>query len=159
MARPCSVCTHPQRAEIDLLLATGTPSTQVAERYGLVDRSVRRHAANHLPLVVQEAARADEEARNLDVLTEVKRLYGRAVTILDGADDDPGTALRAIREARETLALVGRLLGELDERPVVNVLVSQQWVEVRAVLLSALSPYPEARAAAASALLEAGGGQ
>ena len=159
MARPCSVCTHPQRADIDRLLATGTPSTQVAERYGLVDRSVRRHAANHLPLAVQEAAQADEEARNLDVLTEVKRLYRSAVDILDNADDDPAMALRAIREARETLALVGRLLGEIDERPVVNVLVSPQWIEVRAVLLEALSSFPQARAAAAAALLEAGGGQ
>ena len=47
--------------------------------------------------------------------------------------------------------------GELDTRPTVNVLLSPRWVEVRAVLLDALAPFPEARTSAAAALLEIGG--
>ena len=44
------------------------------------------------------------------------------------------------------------LLGDLDDRPVVNVLVSPEWQQVRAQILAALDPYPEARFAVAGAL-------
>jgi hypothetical protein len=51
------------------------------------------------------------------------------------------------------IELQAKLLGDLDERPVINVLVSSEWVAVRTVLLEALSPYPDARAAVASRLV------
>ena len=55
---------------------------------------------------------------------------------------------------RRPLELQVKLLGELDERPIVNVLVSQEWVQVRLALLGALQPYPDARAAVTGRLAE-----
>ena len=75
-------------------------------------------------------------------------LLGRAVQA-----NDLRTALAAVREARGNLELIGKLLGELDERPAVNLLVSTEWMAARAALLSALGPYPDARAAVAGRLL------
>lgn len=49
--------------------------------------------------------------------------------------------------------LLARLLGDLDERPQFNVLVSPEWAALRGALLAALRPYPDARAAVAGALL------
>jgi hypothetical protein len=68
------------------------------------------------------------------------------------------TALSAIREARSNLELLAKLLGEPDERPVTNVLVSAEWVSVRTAMMEALDPYPQARVAVAERLseLEAG---
>ena len=50
------------------------------------------------------------------------------------------------------LELLAKLMGELDARPVVNLVVSPEWLQVRATLLMVLSPYPEARIAVAGAL-------
>jgi hypothetical protein len=138
------------------MLAAGTPAKEIARRYGLVGRSVSRHAASHLPAAVQQAAKQDDEARDLDVLKEVKALHKLSLLVLTRAErtNDLRTMLGAIREARETLELVAKLLGDLDERPQVNVLVMAQWIEIRAVLMNALKPYPEARTAVARALLE-----
>lgn len=59
----------------------------------------------------------------------------------------------AIREARGNLELLAKLLGELDETPRMDVLISTEWLTVRTTLLEALGPHPEARVAAAGALL------
>jgi hypothetical protein len=67
--------------------------------------------------------------------------------------NDLRTALVAVREARGNLELIGKLLGELDAGPALNVLVAPEWVSIRAGLLAALGPYPEARAAVAQRLL------
>ncbi len=48
--------------------------------------------------------------------------------------------------------LTAKLVGELDERPQVNVLLAPEWLAVRAALLAALRPYPEARVAVAARL-------
>jgi len=41
------------------------------------------------------------------------------------------TALSGIREARGNVELLAKLRGELDERPVVNILVAPQWIALR----------------------------
>ena len=59
-----------------------------------------------------------------------------------------------MREARGNLELLAKLLGELDERPVTNVMVSSEWVSVRTAMMEALSSHPEARVAVAERLKE-----
>jgi len=67
--------------------------------------------------------------------------------------------LKTAAQLKGQTELLAKLLGELDESPKVNILVSPEWVQVRAVLLGALGPYPEARLAVAGQLrLVEGGG-
>jgi hypothetical protein len=54
--------------------------------------------------------------------------------------------------------LLAKLLGELDERPVVNLTLSPEWLELRAVIIGALEPHPEAREAVVRAIEGAGNG-
>ncbi len=80
--------------------------------------------------------------------------------ILDTAcevDGDLRVALGAIREARGCLELLGKLAGELQEGATVNVFVSAEWLQVQAVILTALEPHAEARFAVAAALGNIGG--
>ena len=53
---------------------------------------------------------------------------------------------------------MGKLAGELDERPVVNLNVSPEWIELRAVIVGALEPHPAAYRAVLRALENAGNG-
>jgi hypothetical protein len=91
----------------------------------------------------------------------VRDLQERALDILGKAEEagELRTALGAIREARGNLELLAKLLGELDERPVVNLNLSPEWLELRAVIVTALEPHPEARGAVLRALESGGNGR
>jgi hypothetical protein len=106
-------------------------------------------------------AHAAEEAAQADTLLEqVRTLQQRALTILDKAEEagELRTALGAIREARGNLELLAKLLGELDERPVVNLRLSPEWLELRAVIVAALEPYSDARESVLGAIRGTGNG-
>ena len=60
--------------------------------------------------------------------------------------------LRAVEQARRCLELLGRLRGELRNEVTINLVHTPDWVRFRTLLLDALSPYPEARAAVVRAL-------
>jgi hypothetical protein len=114
----------------------------------------------HLPAKLVMAQAAEEVAQADDLLDQVRDLQARTLAILEAAETtrQHRTALSAIREARSNLELLVKLLGELAERPVTNVLVSAEWVSVRTAMMEAPGPYPQARVAVAERLseLEAG---
>jgi hypothetical protein len=60
--------------------------------------------------------------------------------------------LKAVAQLRPSIELLGELVGELDARGTVNVVVSPEWQQVRSELLAALADYPDARAAVAARL-------
>lgn len=155
MPRNCSVCRHPQRAEIDRALVAGAANTHVSSLFVVSEPAIRRHKAGHLPATLTKAAGAEEAARADDLLDQLRALQARTLALLGKAETAGklGTAVMAIGEARRNLELLARLLGELDERPV-NLLVLPEWLSVRTVLIEALAPYPEARQAVAVRLME-----
>jgi len=158
--RSCTVCSHPKREEIDRALVEGVSAAEISGRYRtLGERAVRRHRSNHLPAKLVMAEKAAEVAEADDLLEQVGDLQRRALAILDRAEEagELRTALSAIREARGNLELLAKLLGELDERPVVNLNVSSEWLELRAVIVTALEPHPEAMSAVVGALEGADG--
>jgi hypothetical protein len=147
MPRSCTICGHAARAAIDKALAGGASNRSLASLHDVSEASVRRHAGNHLPAKLVLAEKAAEVVEAGDLLEEVRGLQARTLAILEAAEAEREhrTALTAIREARSNLELLAKLLGQLDERPVVNVLVSPQWLELRALIITALEHHPEAR--------------
>ena len=158
MPRSCTVCAHPKREGIDRALVGGASNRSVASLHDVSEAAVRRHKGKHLPAKLVMAQAAEEVAEADTLLDQVKGLQARAYALLDKAEEagELRTALSAIREARGNLELLAKLLGDLDERPVTNVLVSAEWVTVRTAMMEALSPYPQARLAVAERLLELG---
>ncbi len=154
MPRRCTVCDHPERHSIDETLVTGAPYRSVAKRFGLSESAVYRHKSEHLPAHLLKAKEAQEAARADDLLEQVRHLQAHALHILERAEKtgDLRTALAAISQARGNLELLGKLAGELDERPQVNLTVSPQWLELRAVIVGALEPHPAAHRAVLRAL-------
>jgi hypothetical protein len=108
---------------------------------------VYRHKVEHLPAHLLKAKEVQEAARADDLLDQVRNLQTHSLDILERAEKagDLRTALAAVSQARGNLELLGKLAGELDERPVVNLNVSPEWLELRAVIVGALEPYSEAR--------------
>jgi hypothetical protein len=156
MPRRCTVCDHPEIHRINENLVTGTPYRSIAKRFRLSESAVYRHKTEHLPAHLLKAKEVEEIAQADDLLDQVRHLQAHALAILDCAENagDLRTALAAISQARGNLELLGKLAGELTDSPSVNITVSTEWVQIRATLVEALGPYPDARSAVSAALLE-----
>jgi hypothetical protein len=154
MPRRCTACDHPKRHSIDETLVTGAPYRSVAKRFELSESAVYRHKTEHLPAHLLKARDVEEVARADDLLAQVKHLQAHALDILERAEKagDLRTALAVISQARGNLELLGKLAGELDERPVLNLNISPEWLELRAVIVGALEPHPAAHRAVLRAL-------
>ena len=160
MPRSCTICEHSEKETIDRALVGGASNRSLASLHDVSEAAVRRHKTNHLPAKLVMAEKAAEVAEAGDLLAQVRDLQARTLAILEGAESTKQhrTALSAIREARSNLELLAKLLGELDERPVVNLNVSPEWLELRAVIVGALEPHSEARGAVLTAIEESDSG-
>jgi hypothetical protein len=62
MPRPCSICTHPDRATIDAEIRAGTPNRRIASKCDVSEAAVRRHrkhlGAAHAPGEASEPQKA-----------------------------------------------------------------------------------------------------
>lgn len=163
MGRPCSICTHDRREAINAALVEGEPYRNVSVRFGTSVAALQRHKSEHMPVALAKAreVREAKETRLADDLFEqVKQLRDWAVKILTTAEaaGDLRTALMGIREARSCVELLLEVEGKLDRAPTVNLHLSPEWFEIRALLQIALRPYPEAAQSVAQALIRASHG-
>src|SRR5215211_7078544 len=160
MPRRCTVCDHSERHSIDEALVSGAPYRSVAKRFELSESAVYCHKTEHLPAHLLKAREVEEVAHADDLLDQVRNLQMHALDILARAEKvgHLRTALAAISQARGNLELLGKLAGELDERPVLNLTFSPEWLELRAVIVGALEPHPAAHSAVLKALEGAGNG-
>ena len=159
MPRHCTICDRDDRHAIDQALVGGEALRNISQRCSVSITALFRHHHSHLPQhlrhahAVHEVSQADQLlAKVVGLETDAKRLQGLA--------EDAGdlkTALQAVRELVRIIELQARLIGELDDSPTVNVLVMPEWHALRGALFQALAPYPDARAAVATALLPSNG--
>jgi len=159
MPQYCSICIHPDRAEIDKALISGETLRDIAGRCPVSRSALHRHKRDHLPAHLVKAAEEEDLAQAIDVVRQLKAINAACLEILQKsrADGKHSVSLRAVDRIHKQIELQARLLGELQENgPQVNVLVAAEWTTIRVQIFQALEPYPEARAAVAEALDHAG---
>jgi hypothetical protein len=142
------VCDHPELGAVDkALVASEASFRNIARRFSVSVAALHRHKTDHLPAALLRAREVEEVAHADDLLADVRSLKARTLAILEVAEatHDLRTALGAIREARSNLELLAKLLGELNERPQVNISLSPEWWKLRAVIVRALESHPDAR--------------
>ncbi len=154
MPRICSVCRHPDRPAIDKALVSGAALRDVAGRYGLSKSAVERHGNEHLPATMLKAQEATDVRHAIDVVQQLKAINSVCLSVLKDARDmrDGDLALKAVDRIQRQIELQAKLIGQLDERPVVNVLVTSEWMQVRAAIIDALAAHPAARVTVAQTL-------
>jgi transposase-like protein len=159
LGRVCTICSHEQRFAIEELLATRQSTYRgIARKYGVSEDAVSRHVkAGHVSQLLALAADAERAARADSLLDRIEALHSRTLAILEAVEgtDEHGTALAAIREARRNLELIGEVTRELDRAGTINLELTVEWQEVKAVLVNTLASYPEAQQAVFNALEEA----
>ena len=172
MARSCSICTHEARAEIDQALVSALPYRNIAERFGTSATALFRHKNGHLAAHLakayelvqvsraadlvreQEGKKARDIGEALDIVRQLQAINVACLEVLKSsrAAGKDTVSLQAVDRIHRQIELQAKLLGELQEGQTVNVLVAPEWHQVRAVVVGALRPYPEARIAVVNAL-------
>ncbi len=147
MPRSCTVCVHPERHAVDVALVQREPYRAISRQHELSRDALRRHAKEHLPELLARAKDAVEVAEADSLLERIEGLYKRTEAILETAEGDKewGIALAAIRECRGNLELLGRVTKELETAPTLNLHLNSEWLELRALIVRAVEPFPEAR--------------
>lgn len=158
MPRVCSICTHPERPAIDMALVNGAAFRNIAARFGTSATALVRHKGDHLPASLTRARDAEEVAQADTLLDQIKQLQTITLRILAAAEADGKyvAAIMAVKEARGNLELLAKMVGELDERPQVNIMASPQWVSIQAIMLEMTGDDPERRRQLADRLAEIG---
>ena len=131
----------------------GQAKRRIASQYGVSERAVRYHMREHLPALLALARDAERAARADTLLDRLEVLQSQTLAILE-APEDQRTALAAVAQARRNLELIGEITEQLDRRGTVNLELSVEWQEVKAVLVNTLASYSEAQQAVFSALEE-----
>ncbi len=154
MARKCTICEHEKVSEINEALLAGEPCRNISERFSVNISSLSRHKNQHIPAALTQAQEAAEVAHADNLLSQVQSLQAKALSILAKAEGcgDLKTALHGIREARACLELLAKLQGELQQEGTINITLAPEWLELRAVILQTLEPFPEARLRLAQAI-------
>lgn len=87
MPRSCTVCTHPDREEIDRELVGGEASFRnIAERFSVSVAALHRHKADHVPEALRRARASQEQDDAIDVMAELKRCFERVNLLFDACD-------------------------------------------------------------------------
>ena len=160
----CRVCQHVERGRIELLLASGASIRAISVKFTLPYYGLRRHWLLHVTDErkarlrlgpVQQAAlaaRISEESESvLDHFKAVRAgLYELYEAALEAGDRTGGSLLAG--RLHENLNSLAKLTGELAQSPLVmkqtNVFIaSPEFALLQAVIIRALAPFPDARAA------------
>ena len=154
MPQVCTICSHEDRREIDRALVGGTAKRRIAADFSVSESALWRHFREHLPELLSRAYEAEQTAEADKLLTDIRKIQARTLLMLQEAEKsgDLRTALAAVREARNNIALLAELRGQLDRRPVINLVLSPAWLELRALIVGTLEPHTEAREAVVRAI-------
>jgi hypothetical protein len=166
---PCTVCESKNRAAIEIGIVHRVPARVLAARFGVSKDAVHRHSKSHLTPTQRAAlltAQRPATAVDLEALrtTEsgglLSQLVAQRARLQQSSDlalemGDVRAAVAAEGAITGNLALVGKLLGQLVQRHDVrhtSVLLSPDYLALRAALITALKPFPEAAKAVGAAL-------
>jgi hypothetical protein len=108
----CSICSHPQRRQIDRAIAHG--ERNIAQRFAISRAAISRHR-RHITGMIVKAERIQEHSA-LSLVEAVRRvaLDARRITAKAEANGKLATALRGLQVTTHILELIGRLSGELQ---------------------------------------------
>lgn len=165
---PCTICSHARRHQIEIGLVHRVPLRVLARRFECSPDALHRHRHKHLSpmmaaaiLCAQQPSAVDLEAlqRNesegllAQLVTQRARLQQHSDLSLELGN--AAGAVAAERAITSNLELVAKLLGSIVQRHEVtrtSILISADYLTLRASLVQALRPYPDAARAVGQAL-------
>jgi len=157
MGRQCTVCAHKDLEEINRLLLCSDSYRDIARQFGLSKDALARHKESHIPKELLKSNDIQEIAKADVLLVQLGEIREKTLSLLDKAEQAAdtrvyGAPVAYLREVREQIKLLAELEGRLASQPQITIINNPAWIELRTVIIQALEPYPEARAAVVDAL-------
>jgi hypothetical protein len=171
--RPCQICRHDRRWQIELLKAGGASLDALATKFDVSRDAVHRHWRDHVsdemkasylagPTQLQELAEKAAETGTsvLDNLHAIRViLMGHLTTATEAGDGNMAANIASrLTHTLETIAKISGELGALATNTINitnnNVVLTQHpaFLKLQVSLMHALAPFSDARAAVVSAL-------
>src|SRR5215813_838813 len=152
----CLLCRHPDRAWIEALLAAGVFCSDLAEEFGLQERTLRRHDAFH--------SGALPEVDPLSILRGIRWLNEQSTLLTQnllrsGAGQKRSKAIYQLRmEAiRTNLAVLSEYAKLTNAKKYIDPSITlPRWKEVVGKIMDCLKDIPEATAALSKVVKEEG---
>ena len=109
MPKPCSVCTHPSREQIDRALMSGVPYRTLAAQYDLSASALCRHM-RHLARYRENLVKQEDHRHNLAMLDKIDLLTFRLDRLFNEAQhrNSLRVALESVKEYARLLDLMQR---------------------------------------------------
>lgn len=164
----CKVCSHPDRASIELGIANKVPIRVLGKRYGLSADSVWRHGQRHMTAELHSqlmirGRMTPQDLENLrvteseGVLQHLVAVRGRLYGLMDVAEQqgDYRAAAGIGSQIVKNMEVTAKLLGDIRTGTVNvtnNLLVMPEFHALRTTIMQALRAHPEARADVVMAL-------
>ena len=118
MPKPCTVCTHTKRADIDRALMAGVSYRTLAAQYGPSPSALCRHV-RHLSRYLDRAHHHEDLKYHQAVLDKLDLLEVRLTRVFQDANQSNSlrVALECIKEHVKVLALQGKFRHRPPEHP------------------------------------------
>lgn len=155
----CSICNHPDRAEIDQNLAALMPMRRISKRYGLSMAAIGNHRDKHgtAKEVVNIKRMRGQLGNNKNPSKTALERIEDGLTALEDLMQSTNDSLyiSAYKERLRTLEIIGKAKGEFSDAPSVTINLWQTpiWQQLRLVIFEELANHPEIRAALAKRLI------
>lgn len=111
MPRVCSICASASRSKIESAILSATAELAISRKFKVSRFAVTNHKTKCMAAVVAEKRKALADR----LFDEIEEIHGVTRDILKAAQlgqpPSPKLALSAVREARENIALVHKLIG------------------------------------------------
>jgi hypothetical protein len=170
MGRRSTIELHPERARIERDIALRVPIRKIAKKYKVSPDAVGWHKRHNMPSHLKAELLGQVLKQGVDLeqlrLEEseglLANLAAQRVRLL--AAQDAAIERRELAavahlgsQIHRNLQLVGQYLGEFAQHQIktnINILVTPEYLELRAALVRALMPYGEARRAVVGVIQE-----
>jgi len=149
MSKPCRICSHPERDDIDQAILSGVSYRSLTEQYGISAGTIARHKeGGHITQALVQAKQVQEITRSADLLDMTMSLLNEAQDIVEESrqEGDRRTALDGIGKITNILKLLMAVnLALSDRQAKTSVTTDPEFQRVMSVIMEELDPYPEVR--------------
>jgi predicted transcriptional regulator len=102
MPGKCSICTHPNRLEIEKKISEGVSYRDIAKQFSVSKSAVGNHVIKHIPVAIRQAQADREIESGLNIMEELKRILVELNRLRSEAQETTQEAWRIFNNAKVT---------------------------------------------------------
>lgn len=153
----CSICKDPRIEEINSRIASQEKLADISRELAVSEDALSRHKEKCIIKSLAASPNTKDIIKGDNLLVQLQAARTSALALLDKAIAAGDTKVYGppssyLSEIRQQIKLWAELEGKISSQPQINITLNLEWIELRSVILTALDPYPEAKAAMVRAI-------